>query len=87
MSQGPQIWGKMFLFCAGPSQKSPFPHVQTESNCSCHWFKLKWECAGVGERGTPSALGGRVRLLALGRGGEHRAPLPVSSDQALLALA
>lgn len=43
MFRGPQIWGKMFLFlAAGPSQRSPpFPHVQTESNCSCHWFKLE----------------------------------------------
>lgn len=40
---GPRFWGETFSFlAAGPSQgSSPFPHTQTESDCSHHWFKLE----------------------------------------------
>lgn len=39
---GPQFWGEALRFLdVGPYQGiPPFPHVQTESNCSYHWFKL-----------------------------------------------
>ena len=85
MSQGPQIWGKMFLFlAAGPSQRSPpFPHVQTESNCSCHWFKLeRMGVCCVGEGGPQVPWGQSSRLLALGKGEGAPCSLPVSSGQA-----
>lgn len=57
---GPQFWGETFPFlAAGPFQESPpFPHVQTESNCSHHWFKLeRTGVCCVREGRTPNALG------------------------------
>lgn len=85
MVQGPRIWGEMFLFsAAGPSQRSPpVPHVQTESNCSCHWFKLeRMGVCGVGEGGPQVPWGQSSRLLALGKGEGAPCSLPVSSGQA-----
>lgn len=59
MFPGPHFWGETFPFlAAGPSQgSSPFPHVQTESNCSHHWFKLeRMGVCRVREGRTPGAL-------------------------------
>lgn len=72
MFSGPQFWGEMFPFlAAGPSQGSPlFPHVQTESNCSHHWFKLERRGVLCQGRGNPKCPGGRILSpLALGKGG------------------
>lgn len=53
----PPVLGETFSFlAAGPSQGSPLsPHVQTESNCSHHWFKLerKGVCCVRGEPQRP----------------------------------
>lgn len=43
MFPGPQFWGghvSIFSCWTFPG-KSPVPHVQTESNCSHHWFQLE----------------------------------------------
>ena len=84
MFQGPRIWGEMFLLlAAGPSQRSPpVPHVQTESNCSCHWFKLeRMGVCGVGEGGPQVPWGRVLASLLQARGRGRRAP-SVSSGQA-----
>ena len=48
----PVSGGNVSMLAAGPSQGSlPFPHTQTESNCSHHWFKL--------ENGSVSCKGGK----------------------------
>lgn len=69
-SQAPSSGGEMFpLLVAGPSQDSPpFPHVQTESNCSHHWFKLENGSVLCKEGENPKCPGGRVLALALGNG-------------------
>lgn len=61
-SQAPSSGGEMFpLLVAGPSQDSPpFPHVQTESNCSHHWFKLENGSVLCKEGENPKCPGGRV---------------------------
>lgn len=59
MFPGPQFWGETLPFLAvGPYQGIPsFPHVQTESNCSYHWFKLqRMGVCCVREGRTPNAL-------------------------------
>lgn len=90
MFSGPQFWGEMFPFlAAGPSQGSPlFPHVQTESNCSHHWFKLERRGVLCRGRGNPKCPGGRILSpLALGKGGGAPHSLRVSSRQAPLIIA